>query len=130
MIGEVTAGLASTQATAIVAIDDARPPGERPGSPRPSRTRLRASSGPCTSAPAVPSVKRVPSVGLPRAIVLAGEQAAGDRVVGDDADALLAAQRQELAFDLAEEQVVAGLDGIESHQIPSASLRPSARATW
>ena len=48
--------------------------------------------------------------------MLSREQPAGDRVVGDDADALLAAEREHLPLDLAEEQVVAGLDGVEAGQ--------------
>lgn len=46
--------------------------------------------------------------------VLSGEEAPGEGVVRDDADTLLGAQRKELAFDFAEEEVVAGLDGIEA----------------
>ena len=45
--------------------------------------------------------------------MLARQQAAGERVVGDHPDALLGAQRQQLALDLTEQQVVAGLDAVE-----------------
>src|SRR4029077_7108718 len=49
-----------------------------------------------------------PALGrLPATLVLSREQAAGDRVVGDDADAVLQAEGQHLALDLAKEQVVA-----------------------
>src|SRR6516164_7234629 len=48
--------------------------------------------------------------------VLTGQQAAGDRVVGDDPDALLAAVRQHLPLDLPEEQVVARLDAVQAGQ--------------
>src|SRR5215831_8930288 len=48
--------------------------------------------------------------------VLAGQQAAGDRVVGDDADALLAAVREHFPLDLAEEQVVPRLYAVEAGQ--------------
>src|ERR1039457_1342584 len=48
--------------------------------------------------------------------VLTGQQAAGDRVVRDDTDALLAAEREHFPLDLAEEQVVPGLDRVEAGQ--------------
>src|SRR5215472_1917888 len=61
--------------------------------------------------------------GEPRALrgrvhagVLAGQQPAGDRVVGDDADALLAAVREHLPLDLPEQQVVARLYAVEAGQ--------------
>ncbi len=48
--------------------------------------------------------------------MLAREEASRQRVVRDDADALGLAERQQLALDLAEEQVVARLDGVEARQ--------------
>src|SRR5207237_708811 len=50
------------------------------------------------------------------AAMLAREQAARDRVVRDHAQTFLGAQREELALDLAEEQVVAGLHAVEARQ--------------
>src|SRR5207245_7506148 len=50
------------------------------------------------------------------AAMLAREQAAGDRVVRDNAQTFLGAQREQLALDLAEEQVVAGLHALEARQ--------------
>jgi hypothetical protein len=47
-------------------------------------------------------------------VVLAGQQPARDRVVGDNADAVLGAERQHLPLDLAEQQVVPGLHGVEA----------------
>ena len=58
----------------------------------------------------------MPSGGGAAPGVLSRQQAARDRVVGNDADAFLAAERQHLPLDLAEEQVVAGLDGVEPGQ--------------
>src|SRR4051794_23509154 len=55
-------------------------------------------------------------VGRGRTVVLPGQQPAGQRVVRDYADAFLLAQRQQLALDLAEQEVVAGLHRIEPHQ--------------
>src|ERR1700729_1653541 len=49
--------------------------------------------------------------------VLARQQPAGDGVVGNDADTFLAAEREHLPLDLAEEQVIAGLDGVEAGQV-------------
>ena len=43
--------------------------------------------------------------------VLAAQQAARQRIIGDDAEALLRGERQQLALDLAEQQTVARLDG-------------------
>ena len=63
----------------------------------------------------MPRVNRLPSGGGAGG-VLAGQHAAGDRVVGDDADAVLRAERQQLPLDLAEQQVVAGLHGVEAGQ--------------
>jgi hypothetical protein len=48
--------------------------------------------------------------------VLARQQAARDRVVGDDAHAFLEAEREHFPFDLAEEQVVAGLHAVQPRQ--------------
>ena len=62
------------------------------------------------------------------ATVLPREQAAGDRVVGDDSDTFLAAEREHLTFDLAEQQVVAGLMS-SNRASPSVSLRPMARTS-
>src|SRR5439155_3258100 len=50
------------------------------------------------------------------AAMLAREQAARDRVVRDHAQTFLGAQREELALELAEEQVVAGLHAVEARQ--------------
>src|SRR2546422_4540818 len=50
------------------------------------------------------------------AVVLAGEEAARDRVVRDHAQTLLGAEREQLALELAEEQVVAGLHALEARQ--------------
>ena len=46
--------------------------------------------------------------------VLAGQEAAGQRVVGDHADVLLAAQRKQFVLDLAEQHVVARLHALEA----------------
>ena len=46
--------------------------------------------------------------------VLAGQEAAGERVVGDDADALVAAERQQVGFDIAPEDVIARLVAVEA----------------
>src|SRR5271165_2117185 len=48
--------------------------------------------------------------------MLARQQAAGDRVVGDDADAFLGTEREHFPLDLTEQQVVAGLDRVEAGQ--------------
>src|SRR5215468_861291 len=61
--------------------------------------------------------------------MLAREQAARDRVVRDHAQTFLGAEREELALDLAEEQVVARLYTVKATR-PRRSLWPSARATW
>ena len=68
----------------------------------------------------------MPSGGGAVAIVLAGEQAAGDRVVGNHPDALLAAEREQLALELAEQQVVARLHAVEARQ--AAQLAAAERA--
>src|SRR6185369_8857053 len=47
------------------------------------------------------------------AAMLARQQPAGDRVVGDDGESVLAAERQQFALDLPEEQVVARLYRLE-----------------
>ena len=77
-----------------------------------------------------PSVNRVPSGRRRLARVLAGEQPARDRVVRDHPDALLRAQRQQLALDLAEEQVVARLHRVEAHEAAAPRCARCARATW
>jgi hypothetical protein len=41
--------------------------------------------------------------------VLASQQTAGERIIRNDAEALLERQRQQFALDLAEQQTVAGL---------------------
>ena len=51
-------------------------------------------------------------------LVLARQQAAGQRVVGDDADPLLARQRQQIALERAEEEVVARLDRADPGPAP------------
>ena len=67
----------------------------------------------------------MPSVGDDDGVVLARQQAAGDRVVRDHPESLLRAQREELALNLAEQQVVAGLHRVEAHQ--AARLAPAER---
>src|SRR5262245_32997124 len=59
--------------------------------------------------------------------VLAGEEAAGQRVVGDDADPLVAAQREQLRLDLAVEQVVARLDAVETSQSETGAVSDGER---
>jgi hypothetical protein len=54
--------------------------------------------------------------------VLAGEQAAGEGIVRDHRDLLLGAQRQQVALEGAEQQVVARLDRVDAHQ--ALHLRP------
>src|SRR5207237_9767834 len=50
-----------------------------------------------------------------------GEETAGQWVVGDDPKPLIPAQRQQLAFDLAVEQIVSGLHTIEGGQVQPAT---------
>ena len=64
----------------------------------------------------MPRAKRVPSGGGAVG-VLAGEQAAGERVVGDDRDPLFLAQRQQVSLERAEQQVVARLNGGDAGQV-------------
>src|SRR5262249_37656602 len=60
--------------------------------------------------------------------VLAGQEAARQRVVRDHADALVAAQGQKLRLDVAEEEVVARLDAVEPGQAePGADPPPQRR---
>jgi hypothetical protein len=61
----------------------------------------------------------------PCGVVLAREQPTGDRVVGNDADALFGAEGEELTFDLAEQKVVARLYRVEAHEV--AGLAPAER---
>src|SRR5438874_3528399 len=49
-------------------------------------------------------------------LVLARQQPAGERVVWDDADAFFETERKELAFELAEQKVVARLHGVEPRE--------------
>src|SRR6185312_8622540 len=58
-------------------------------------------------------------LGLTRTIVLAGQQAPSDRVVGNDPDAIFDTEGQEIPFDLAKQEVVAGLYRIETDKTPS-----------
>ena len=51
-----------------------------------------------------------PSGGVDRPLVFTGQQATGQRVVGNDGDAFGAAEGQEFTFDRSIEQVVARLD--------------------
>ena len=59
--------------------------------------------------------------------MLAGEQAAGDRIVGDHADLLLGAQREQLALDLPVEEVVAGLHRVQARQAEQLASPERAR---
>ena len=59
--------------------------------------------------------------------MLAREQPARDRVVGNHAQPLFRAQREQLALDLAEEQVVAGLHGVEPRQPQELAAPQRAR---
>ena len=58
--------------------------------------------------------------------VLAGEQAAGERVVRDHAEPVRLAERQQFALDLAKEQVVARLHGVKARH--AQDLAPAQRA--
>ncbi|MNT00616.1 hypothetical protein D3C72_1350530 [compost metagenome] len=66
-------------------------------------------------------------LGLGAGLVLAGEQAAGQRVVGNHAQALFGRERQQLALDLAEQQAVARLHRHEAREPVQLGLAQRAR---
>lgn len=49
-------------------------------------------------------------------LVFAGEETAGERVVGDDADALILAEGEQVGLDVAPEDVVSGLIAVEADE--------------
>ena len=57
--------------------------------------------------------------------MLAREQTTGDRVVGDHADAFVEAEREQLAFELAEHEVVSRLHGVEAREAERGTLPES-----
>src|SRR5215471_10731297 len=59
--------------------------------------------------------------------VLAAQESARKRIVYDDSDTLIGAERQQFAFDLSKEKVVARLDRIEPGQM-QAFARPQSPA--
>ena len=124
-IGAVIAGCASTHATASVGSASAGFVGEL----------RQLIDGVEDVVVPVPILVHLPGVaehepralvGRLRAVVLARQHAARDRVVRDHADALFEAEREHLAFELAEQQVVAGLHGVEPRE--AAHLAAAERA--
>ena len=60
--------------------------------------------------------------------VLAREQATGERIVRDDRYLFLRTKRQQIALEVSEQKIVAGLNGLNPHKVPD-TLLPRARAT-
>ena len=63
----------------------------------------------------MPSCDRLPGLVAP------GEHAAGQRVVADHADPLIQDQREQLRFDVAEQEIVARLHAVEARQTQSVT---------
>jgi hypothetical protein len=59
--------------------------------------------------------------------VLSGEEAARQRIVGNDRDAFFLAERKQIALEAAKEQIVARLHGIDAHQILHFAAAERAR---
>ena len=134
MIGAVTAGLASTQATARVArlipASAATAAQGLDGGEFPVMPVARLIHRPRIAQGEARALGRLLRVGM-----LAGEKPAGQRVIGNDGDAFFPAERQQVALEGPEEQIVAGLGGGDPgqalHLRPADGARdPDRRASW